>query len=246
MPLCVGCRPASGEARPWRLRRYRTSLCGGTDRYACASSGTTGVAVQTREVSPLMRAATRSLHAEIHRADRRDWTRRRPPSQLNRCDTWRWCCAGHCCAPRRPGPTTGGWTGRCDRQRSFGDSTRPRQTGIADTGGWIWPAHQASRSTRRPPGRWCSPGWWRAGRWCPWPTQAACTPVTSRCEAAVRVGQRVTDRTVIGELATGHPGCAAAACLHWGAMWGSASRADYVNPLGLLKSTPIRLKPLHG
>jgi hypothetical protein len=28
-------------------------------------------------------------------------------------------------------------------------------------------------------------------------------------------------------------------------MWGPAARADYVDPLGLLTSTPIRLKPLH-
>jgi hypothetical protein len=28
-------------------------------------------------------------------------------------------------------------------------------------------------------------------------------------------------------------------------MWGPASGADYVDPLGLLNSTPIRLKPLH-
>ena len=64
--------------------------------------------------------------------------------------------------------------------------------------------------------------------------------------ATVRVGQLVSSDTVIGELVAGHPGCSAAACLHWGAMWGSAARADYVDPLGLLKSTPIRLKPLHG
>ncbi len=31
---------------------------------------------------------------------------------------------------------------------------------------------------------------------------------------------------------------------HWGAMWGSAARADYVGPLGLLASTPVRLKPV--
>ncbi|BBX44037.1 hypothetical protein GCM10009641_68630 [Mycobacterium cookii] len=65
-------------------------------------------------------------------------------------------------------------------------------------------------------------------------------------EASVRVGQRVAAGAVIGQLAAGHSGCAAAACLHWGAMWGPASRADYVDPLGLLASTPIRLKPLHG
>ena len=64
--------------------------------------------------------------------------------------------------------------------------------------------------------------------------------------AAVRAGQSVTAETVIGELVAGHVGCPAAACLHWGAMWGPASRAEYVDPLGLLKSTAIRLKPLGG
>ena len=63
--------------------------------------------------------------------------------------------------------------------------------------------------------------------------------------ATVRVGQPVTAATVIGELAAGHAGCPVAACLHWGAMWGAASGAAYVDPLGLLQSTPIRLKPLN-
>lgn len=63
---------------------------------------------------------------------------------------------------------------------------------------------------------------------------------------SVRVGEQVTAATVVGELLTGHAGCPAPACLHWGAMWGPASRADYVDPLGLLASTPIRLKPLGG
>jgi murein DD-endopeptidase MepM/ murein hydrolase activator NlpD len=62
--------------------------------------------------------------------------------------------------------------------------------------------------------------------------------------ALVRPGQSVSAGTVLGELVAGHPGCPAAACLHWGAMWGSAAAADYVDPLGLLKSTRIRLKPL--
>ncbi|OBH03403.1 peptidase M23 [Mycobacterium sp. E2699] len=64
--------------------------------------------------------------------------------------------------------------------------------------------------------------------------------------AVVRTGQAVTAYTVIGSLVAGHAGCPAAACLHWGAMWGPASRAEYVDPLGLLNSTPIRLKPLNG
>jgi murein DD-endopeptidase MepM/ murein hydrolase activator NlpD len=63
---------------------------------------------------------------------------------------------------------------------------------------------------------------------------------------SVRAGQRVAVGTVLGELKAGHAGCAAAACLHWGAMWGPASRADYVDPLGLVASTPIRLKPVSG
>jgi murein DD-endopeptidase MepM/ murein hydrolase activator NlpD len=61
---------------------------------------------------------------------------------------------------------------------------------------------------------------------------------------AVQAGQLVDAGTVIGELMPGHGGCTAAACLHWGAMWGAASRADYVDPLGLVAGTPIRLKPL--
>jgi murein DD-endopeptidase MepM/ murein hydrolase activator NlpD len=63
---------------------------------------------------------------------------------------------------------------------------------------------------------------------------------------SVRPGQLVTAGATIGELLPGHPGCAAPACLHWGAMWGPASAADYVDPRGLLASTPIRLKPVGG
>ncbi|MFZ0832227.1 MAG: M23 family metallopeptidase [Mycobacterium sp.] len=63
-------------------------------------------------------------------------------------------------------------------------------------------------------------------------------------QASVWAGQLVSRGDVIGELLAGHPDCPAAACLHWGAMWGPASAADYVNPLGLLEATPIRLKPI--
>ena len=62
--------------------------------------------------------------------------------------------------------------------------------------------------------------------------------------SVVRPGQAVQRGTVIGDLKPGHPGCTASACLHWGAMWGPAARADYVDPLGLLASTPVRLKPV--
>jgi len=60
--------------------------------------------------------------------------------------------------------------------------------------------------------------------------------------AAVRAGAVVAAGTPLGTLLAGHPGCAS--CLHWGAMWGASSDADYVDPLGLLAETPIRLKPL--
>ena len=63
-------------------------------------------------------------------------------------------------------------------------------------------------------------------------------------EAAVRPGQTVDTGSPLGRLKAGHPGCPVAACLHWGAMWGPAQRADYVDPLGLLTVTPIRLKPM--
>ena len=64
--------------------------------------------------------------------------------------------------------------------------------------------------------------------------------------AAVRAGQVVGPEAVLGALEPGHPGCGASACLHWGAMWGAAARAEYVDPLGLVVTTPIRLKPLGG
>lgn len=63
-------------------------------------------------------------------------------------------------------------------------------------------------------------------------------------DAAVRAGQLVDVSTPLGRLVAGHPGCPATACLHWGAMWGPASRGDYLDPVGLLATTRVRLKPL--
>ena len=62
--------------------------------------------------------------------------------------------------------------------------------------------------------------------------------------AAVRVGQLVDSGRALGELIAGHAGCGAAACLHWGAMWGAAAHGDYVDPLGMVELTPVRLKPV--
>ena len=63
-------------------------------------------------------------------------------------------------------------------------------------------------------------------------------------DAAVRPGQSVEAGSPLGRLLPAHPGCPVPACLHWGAMWGPAQRADYVDPLGLLAATPVRLKPV--
>lgn len=65
-------------------------------------------------------------------------------------------------------------------------------------------------------------------------------------EPSVRPGQRVGAGAAVGVLRSGHAGCPVPACLHWGAMWGPAANADYVDPLGLLAGTPIRLKPTLG
>ncbi|MBQ1042382.1 MULTISPECIES: murein hydrolase activator EnvC family protein [unclassified Micromonospora] len=61
-------------------------------------------------------------------------------------------------------------------------------------------------------------------------------PVRSR----VTAGTRVDAGTPIGDLLAGHPGCADAACLHWGLRRG----AEYLDPLALLGLGQVRLLPL--
>ncbi|NKY59590.1 M23 family metallopeptidase [Nocardia flavorosea] len=67
-------------------------------------------------------------------------------------------------------------------------------------------------------------------------------PVTAK----VTVGRRVTRDTAIGVLEAGHAGCATT-CLHWGVRREQSGRAkrEYLDPLGLLRLSPIRLKPVH-
>lgn len=64
--------------------------------------------------------------------------------------------------------------------------------------------------------------------------------------AEVAVGLRVGRGMRIGTLEAGHEGCGAAACLHWGARRDADghSRHEYIDPLGLLHPTPLRLKPV--
>lgn len=65
-------------------------------------------------------------------------------------------------------------------------------------------------------------------------------------EAEVPVGRRVARGTRIGVLRSGHDGCTAAACLHWGLRRDGARRGrpEYLDPLGLLRLATVRLKPV--
>lgn len=58
--------------------------------------------------------------------------------------------------------------------------------------------------------------------------------------ASVAAGDRVVGGGPIGALQAGHPGCPRPACLHFGLRDGK----DYLDPLALLRSGPVRLKPL--
>lgn len=60
--------------------------------------------------------------------------------------------------------------------------------------------------------------------------------------ASVTAGMTVTLGQVIGTLDPGHPGCPAAACLHWGLKHGQV----YLNPLLLLSQGPVRLLPRYS
>lgn len=59
-------------------------------------------------------------------------------------------------------------------------------------------------------------------------------------QSSVSLGRRVTRGAVIGVLQSGHEGCPAAACLHWGLRRGK----EYLDPLALIGYAPVRLKPL--
>ncbi|WP_374271845.1 murein hydrolase activator EnvC [Actinoplanes sp. M2I2] len=56
----------------------------------------------------------------------------------------------------------------------------------------------------------------------------------------VAAGDVVPRGAPLGRLETGHPGCAAAACLHWGLRRGSL----YLDPLVLLGLGRVRLLPI--
>jgi murein DD-endopeptidase MepM/ murein hydrolase activator NlpD len=59
-------------------------------------------------------------------------------------------------------------------------------------------------------------------------------------QPAVRAGDQVGAGDPLGTLRSGHPGCPAEACLHWGLRRGE----DYLDPLALLGLGRVRLLPV--
>lgn len=65
--------------------------------------------------------------------------------------------------------------------------------------------------------------------------------------ASVAAGGEVGMGQVIGTLETGHPGCPASACLHWGLKRVGLTRGEvYLDPMLLLRQGPVRLLPRYG
>ena len=60
-------------------------------------------------------------------------------------------------------------------------------------------------------------------------------------DPAVGAGQAVARGSPLGTLLSGHAGCPAAACLHWGLRRGE----EYLDPLLLVEPPRVRLLPLH-
>ena len=60
----------------------------------------------------------------------------------------------------------------------------------------------------------------------------------------VTAGDLVAKGARLGTVEPGHPGCRAAACLHWGARRGPAPEQVYLDPLRLLSLTRVRLLPV--
>lgn len=59
-------------------------------------------------------------------------------------------------------------------------------------------------------------------------------------EPVVQAGDELITGQALGTVSAGHPGCPAAACLHWGLRRGDA----YLDPLALLGRGRVRLLPL--
>ena len=59
-------------------------------------------------------------------------------------------------------------------------------------------------------------------------------------DPSVAAGQPVTRGSPIGTLTAGHAGCPVHACLHWGLRRGET----YLDPMALLRPTPVRLLPM--
>ena len=75
------------------------------------------------------------------------------------------------------------------------------------------------------------------------PPNGLLTPYEPSAAAVVRAGDEVGVGSPLGQVAAGHEGCPAAACLHWGLRRGAGHAAEYFNPLLLVGAAPVRLLP---
>jgi murein DD-endopeptidase MepM/ murein hydrolase activator NlpD len=62
--------------------------------------------------------------------------------------------------------------------------------------------------------------------------------------ASVERGRTVAAGDVLGRLTTTDSHCFPAACLHWGLIRGTGDDQEYLDPLTLVGSGPVRLLPL--
>ncbi|MDR7253605.1 murein DD-endopeptidase MepM/ murein hydrolase activator NlpD [Nocardioides sp. BE266] len=62
--------------------------------------------------------------------------------------------------------------------------------------------------------------------------------------ASVEAGQPVAAGDVLGRLTVTDSHCFPAACLHWGLIRGTGDAQEYLDPLTLVGSGPVRLLPL--
>jgi murein DD-endopeptidase MepM/ murein hydrolase activator NlpD len=62
--------------------------------------------------------------------------------------------------------------------------------------------------------------------------------------ASVARGQQVAGGDVLGRLTTTDSHCFPASCLHWGLVRGTGEAQEYLDPLTLVGSGPVRLLPL--
>ena len=244
LPGVVGCRPASGEARPLAPVRHRPVLR--RDQLACAAD----VDTATPHSGAKSAAPAGCSQEFVHMAPV-------PQSRMASAITAE---ASRGELGRDAFPGSDGPLAACPSGRRTAGRRPPAALAAA-------PAPAVTR-VRRP-----SPDWlrvhrgvsaWRAAGQAVYAAGAGVVvfagPVAGpagclggprrRAAHLLRAGAPRSHQVARGPgksfgTAGGRAGCPVAACLHWGAMWGPAARR-LRRSVGLLATTLVRLKPLAG